>query len=357
VVAAAAELFGGSVARTGDAGQLECPGSTTAADILAGRNLSGMVVVVTGGDNGLGFAAANALAARNASVIIANRNATNGELAAATIRRLTGNAQVEAMLLDLGSLASVRAFASAYLEKVGPRLDILINNAGITGPSEESNDGFELVFQVDYLGHFLLTDLLLPALRASPGARIINVASGAHEYACEAAGWPATCFEDWTFLPPSVVEPKNVTIHTRTGAYTTQASAYGVAKFLNIQHAVALAEREARSGIKAFSLTPGFAATSMTHHFDPADPMMKRVCDAQVHPNPALPPNPCPFSADQGAAVIAHLVVGEGLPSGGYFSRTGVPTAPGRPARLLQGHAGRALHQIAPLVGRGLRRT
>eukprot|EP00971_Amphidinium_carterae_P160409 3179936-Amphidinium_carterae.1 len=75
------------------------------------------------------------------------------------------------MPLDLSSLASVRAFAKNFTANFGSRLHLLINNAGIAGPSAMSSDGYELVFEVDYLGHFLLTELLLPALRESAPAR------------------------------------------------------------------------------------------------------------------------------------------------------------------------------------------
>jgi len=231
------------------------------------------------------------------------------------------------MHLDLGSLASVRAFAEEFGQQMGARLDLLINNGGISHPSVKTSDNFELVFEVDYLGHFLLTELMLPRLRASALAghagRVVNVASGAHENACEAAGWPADCFKDWTYLPPPVVPVKNVTVHTKTGVTTQQSSSYGVAKFLNIQHARALAVREQHTGVQAFSLTPGFALTSMTKgHIDPSNPRMKSICAQQVRPDPSLPQNPCPFSAEQGAAVIAYLAVGSALENGAYYSRT-----------------------------------
>jgi len=302
-----------------------CPGNTTAAEVLAGLDLSSKTAVVTGGDSGLGYEVARALAYRGASVVIANRNETSGQRAAKQIAQETG-ARIEAMHLDLGSLASVRAFASECRQKLPSGLDLLINNGGIGGPSKMTADGFELVFEVDYLGHFLLTELMLPSLRAAAasrgGARMVNVASGAHENACESAGWPADCFKDWTYLPPPMVPVKNVTVHTKSGVVTQRSSSYGIAKFLNIQHAAAVARREERAGVQAFSLTPGFALTSMTQHYDPSDPKMQSICAQQVAPDPSLPRNPCPFSAEQGAAVIAYLATGQGLTSGAYFSRT-----------------------------------
>mmetsp|Transcript_82672 Transcript_82672/g.237617 ORF Transcript_82672/g.237617 Transcript_82672/m.237617 type:complete len:361 (-) Transcript_82672:6-1088(-) len=295
-----------------------CPANTTADDILAGKNLKGQIAVVTGGDTGLGFAAALALSKRGATVVIGNHNATHGELAAKNISSMTG-AKVVALPLNLGSLDSVRTFAKIYLRQFGGQLDMLVNNAGILGPSKLTADGYELVFQVDYLGHFLLTELLLPALRASAPSRIVNVASGAHENACETAGWPMDCFKDWTYLPPPVVSRRNVTVHYTNRTAVTESSSYGIAKFANVQHAAALAQREHGAGVRAFSLTPGFALTSMTSGIDPS----KAFCDTQRHPDPSLPANPCPFSAEQGTAVVALCAAGdEKLISGAYYSRT-----------------------------------
>mmetsp|Transcript_50127 Transcript_50127/g.119314 ORF Transcript_50127/g.119314 Transcript_50127/m.119314 type:complete len:377 (-) Transcript_50127:42-1172(-) len=300
---------------------LICPGNTTAEQVLGDADFSGRIAVVTGGDSGLGYEMAMAFAGRHATVVIATHNETKGAAAATAIKAVHAAADVRSMALDLASLASVRAFATSYEATFGKRLHFLLNNAGITHPSIESHDGFELVYQVDFLGHFLLTELLLPSLRASAPSRVINTASGAHENACEMAGWSADCFKDWTYLPPPVVPKRNVTVHYKTGAVNASSSSYGIAKFANIQHAAALAQREAKAGIKAFSLTPGFAMTGMTGHIDPSDPTIRAFCKQQVKPDPSIPSNPCPFSAAQGAASIAQAVVGNSQ-SGAYLSRT-----------------------------------
>ncbi|CAE7760064.1 WWOX [Symbiodinium pilosum] len=297
-----------------------CPGNTTADDVLAGRNLTRKLAIVTGGDSGLGFATALSLAKRGAKVIIGNHNETRGRLAANNISKVTG-VEVDALPLNLGSLQSVRAFAKTFYQQYGGTLNLLINDAGIGSPSVLSSDGFELVFQVDYLGHFLLTELLLPALRQGRPSRVVNVASGAHENACEGSGLPNDCFQSFAHLPPAVVANKSVTIHSRTGSYQTEASNYGVAKFLQIQHAAALANREAENGVEACSLTPGFVLTSLTEKVDIHSPFVKAVCQQQVHPTPELPANSCPFSADQGAAVIAYCATGS-IRSGAYYSRS-----------------------------------
>eukprot|EP00927_Polykrikos_kofoidii_P079254 TRINITY_DN76037_c0_g1_i1.p1 TRINITY_DN76037_c0_g1~~TRINITY_DN76037_c0_g1_i1.p1 ORF type:complete len:364 (+),score=42.16 TRINITY_DN76037_c0_g1_i1:71-1162(+) len=297
-----------------------CPGNTTADDILASANLSGKLALITGGDSGLGYAIAHAFAKRNATVVIATHNRTKGEIAAKEIAALTGADVTSPWLLDLSSLASVRTFASLFLAHFGPKLNLLINNAGIGGPSVIDHDGYELVFEVDYLGHFLLTELLLPSLRNGRPSKVVNVASGAHENACESAGWPEGCFGDWRYLPPPAVNPKPVTVHYRSGKAVVNASSYGIAKFLQTQHSAAVAKREAVHGVHAFSVTPGFALTSMTSGFDPDSPGIKRICEPQVHPDPSLPRQSCPFTPGQGAAVIAFCAVGKAK-SGAYYSR------------------------------------
>jgi len=298
-----------------------CPGNTTADQVLANVNLTGNVAIVTGGDSGLGLAMAVGLAKRGATVIIATHNYSKGREVAAKIRNEYKVDVRAPWPLNLASLDSVRSFAASFLSEFGLKLHLLINNAGIGGPSKLDSDGYELVFEVDYLGHFLLTEMLLPALRESRPSRVVNVASGAHENACEAAGWPEGCFANFSYLPPPVVPRRPVTVHYRTGAATVNASSYGIAKFLQTQHAAELALRESHNGVQAFSLTPGFALTSMTSHFDPNDPTVKNICKQQVHPRPELPANPCPFTAEQGAAVIAYCAVGNAT-NGAYFSRT-----------------------------------
>lgn len=283
---------------------LICPSKTTADDILQGQNLSGKLALVTGGDSGLGFSIALAMAKRGAEVVIANHNATSGGIAAKNLSKLSGS-KVEALPLNLASLTSVRQTFDMFAQKYGDRpLHFLINDAGITGPSKLTTDGFEMNFEVDFLGHFLLTDLLLPALRRGAPSRVVIVSSGLHENACEAVGWPADCFKDWRYLPPPVVPQKEVTVHTHSGLEKRNSSTYGIAKFLNAQHAAVLAIRKAQNGIESCSLTPGFALTGMTRRFVNTSGV-EAQCKVQRHPDPSIPTNPCPFSADEGAAVLA----------------------------------------------------
>ncbi|XP_060538285.1 dehydrogenase/reductase SDR family member 13-like [Pantherophis guttatus] len=141
-------------------------------------SLRGKTVLITGGNSGIGKATAVDLARRGARVILACRDKVRGESAMYDIRRESGNSEVILMILDLGSLNSVRAFAQNFL-KSEPRLDILINNAGILKDGQTA-DGFDRAFQVNHLGHFLLTHLLLDRLKHCAPSRIIIVSSFSH---------------------------------------------------------------------------------------------------------------------------------------------------------------------------------
>ena len=138
---------------------------------------TGKTAVVTGANSGLGLQTALALAAKGARVELACRDGQRGAAAQQRIRDETGNDDVRVRRLDLGSLESVRSFAAGQEAPV----DLLINNAGVMAtPHRTTADGFELQFGVNHLGHFALTGLLLPALRAAPAPRVVTVSSLAH---------------------------------------------------------------------------------------------------------------------------------------------------------------------------------
>src|SRR3954452_9846165 len=140
-------------------------GKWTAADL---PSQEGRTVVVTGANSGIGLVAARELARAGARVVLAVRDPARGEKAAATI---TGEREVRQ--LDLSDLGSVRAFAEAW----DGDLDVLVNNAGVMAPPEgRTKDGFELQIGTNHLGHFALTNLLLPQVTD----RVVTVASGAH---------------------------------------------------------------------------------------------------------------------------------------------------------------------------------
>ncbi|WP_217239843.1 oxidoreductase [Streptomyces sp. AC555_RSS877] len=141
----------------------------------------GRVAVVTGSNSGIGYAAARELARRGARVVLACRSEARGTDAGDRIATEVPGAEVEFARLDLGDLASVGQFAAAFPYD---RLDLLVNNAGVMAlPYGTTADGFETQFGVNHLGHFALTGLLLPALLATPGARVVTVSSMMHSMA------------------------------------------------------------------------------------------------------------------------------------------------------------------------------
>jgi NAD(P)-dependent dehydrogenase (short-subunit alcohol dehydrogenase family) len=148
-----------------------------AGEGVAMRDLAEATILVTGATDGLGKRVALDLAAKGATVLLHGRNRERLEAALEELRGETGSEKVRSYLADFSSLGAVRGLAERVLEEE-ERLDVLINNAGVIVPErEESEDGYELVFAVNYLAQFLLTGLLLPLLRDSAPARIVNVAS------------------------------------------------------------------------------------------------------------------------------------------------------------------------------------
>ncbi len=147
---------------------------------------AGKTALITGANSGIGYQAALQLARHGAHVLLGCRNEAKGRAALERLLREarganTGGASAEVVQLDMASLASIRTFATAFIGR-GIVLDLLINNAGVMAlPKRElTEDGFERQFGTNHLGHFALTGLLLPALLAAPGPRVVTVASLAH---------------------------------------------------------------------------------------------------------------------------------------------------------------------------------
>src|SRR5881397_10220 len=142
--------------------------------------LGDRVFLVTGANSGIGKATGLGLARLGGTVVLACRSATRGEAARQDIVRDSGNSKVYLEIVDLASEDSTRSFAEEFKRKY-PRLDVLINNAGVYTPHREvTPDGLERTFEVNYLSGFLLTHLLLDLLKKSAPSRIVNVSSNAH---------------------------------------------------------------------------------------------------------------------------------------------------------------------------------
>lgn len=146
-------------------------------------DLTGKVIIVTGGNVGLGFEAVKMFSAKNAEVILASRNMRRGAKAKRNILREFPQGNINVMKLDLGDLQSIHDFAESF-SKNYQKLDILLNNAGIMWcPYDETKDGFESQFGVNHLGHFALTGLLLPVLKKTNQSRVVTVSSLGHRNA------------------------------------------------------------------------------------------------------------------------------------------------------------------------------
>jgi NAD(P)-dependent dehydrogenase (short-subunit alcohol dehydrogenase family) len=146
-------------------------------------SMQGKVVVVTGSNVGIGLETAVGVATQGATTVLACRNRAKAEAAAHEVTQRTWNDDVHVVPLDLADLASARAAAEEILSR-WDRLDVLVNNAGGTWSArQETAQGFEYTFGVNHLGHFYLTNLLLPRLRACGPARIVNLTSVGHHAA------------------------------------------------------------------------------------------------------------------------------------------------------------------------------
>ncbi|MEV7045758.1 SDR family NAD(P)-dependent oxidoreductase [Amycolatopsis sp. NPDC051061] len=198
----------------------------------------GRVAVITGANTGLGFDTAKVLAERGATVVLAVRDVEKGKQAAA---RLGANADVTVQELDLGSLDSVRA-AAAELHGTLPKIDLLVNNAGVMYPPKQTTrDGFELQFGTNHLGHFAFTGLLLDLLLPVEGSRVVTVASIAHRIRA------AIHFDDLQW----------------ENSYD-RVAAYGQAKLANLMFAYELQRRLAPHGTTtSIAAHPGVARTEL----------------------------------------------------------------------------------------------
>jgi NAD(P)-dependent dehydrogenase (short-subunit alcohol dehydrogenase family) len=222
--------------------------ATTTDEVLDGIDLTGKRVLITGGSSGIGQETARALAAHGAEVILTARDAAKGEGVVAGIRESTGNPKVSVESVELGSLASIRGFADRFLAKYDT-LHVLVNNAGVMAcPFGHTTDGFETQFGTNHLGHFLLTGLLLPALRKGAPARVVSVSSRGHH------------------MSPVVFDD----IHFERRPYD-KWQAYGQSKTANILFAVGLDRRLSSHGVRALALHPGAIMTELGRHLVPED--------------------------------------------------------------------------------------
>ncbi len=201
---------------------------------------SGRVAVVTGGNGGLGLETVRQMAAHGAHVVVGARNLDKAEAARKKIETVVPHASLEIRPLDLGSLASVAAFADA-VKSTHPRIDVLFNNAAVMAVKEgTTSDGFETQFGTNHLGHFALTMRLLPALLAAAAPRVVSTTSTARFQAGKydiSNPYMHGCYDPW--------------------------EAYGMSKRANLQFALELNRRLRDRGLTAYAADPGLSKTDL----------------------------------------------------------------------------------------------
>ncbi len=260
------------------------------------KDLSGRRVLITGATSGIGRSAATILARRGAEVVITGRTPERAQAAVAEIVAASGESAVSAVLLELGDFASIRACAAEVLRDGRP-LHVLVNNAGQAGGKGLTKDGFEITFGSNHLGPFLLTSLLLDRLLQSTPARIVNVASRAHE---DALGIDFSAQRSGR--------------RSRTGI-----PEYAVSKLANVMHGRALARRLAGTGVTTYALHPGVVASDIWRRVPAlARGLMKLFM----------------ITNEEGAQTIVHCAASESAAAetGLYY----VKEAPRRPSRIAE---------------------
>ncbi|XP_065851808.1 short-chain dehydrogenase TIC 32 B, chloroplastic [Euphorbia lathyris] len=237
---------------TGRAGPSGFGSASTAEDVTRGVDASNLTAIITGGASGIGLETARVLALRKAHVIIAARNMNAANEAKRVILKQDEKARVDVMKLDLASIRSVREFADKFL-KLDLPLNILINNAGIMFcPYQVSEDGIEMQFATNHIGHFLLTNLLLDKMKETAKisgveGRIVNLSSIAHIHTYKGG----ILFDD--------INKKR--------SYSDKR-AYGQSKLANILHANELNRRFQEEGVNmtANAVHPGLIMTPLMRY-------------------------------------------------------------------------------------------
>ncbi len=274
---------------------------------------AGRLAIVTGANSGIGYETAKALAKAGATVILACRSRAKGQEAVQRIRAEHPQARVSVETLDLASLASVRAFAAA----VGgehERLDLLINNAGVMMPPEHTltEDGFELQFGINHLGHFALTGLLVDLMRGIEGSRVVTVSSSAHR-------WGEIDFGD---------------LNWERRRYQ-RMPAYGQSKLANLLFTFELQRRLEQAGAATAALAahPGWTGTNLQRHSG----AFRRL-------NPLFSMKPW-----QGALPTLYAATAPDALGGEYYGPDGMMEIRGYPTRVATNEAARDIEAATRL--------
>ena len=249
---------------------------------------SAKTCVITGATSGIGLATAAALAERGLRLVLLARSPARTEAALEAIRRRAPAAKLEVVPAELASLRSI-AEAAAQVRARCPRIDVLLNNAGVVLLRRETSaDGYEKTFAVNHLAYFALTNLLLDRIVATPGARIVSVASEAHRFG------GALDFDD-----------------LQSARRYRGLAVYGRSKLCNILWTRELARRLAGSGVTANCCHPGGVATRLGQTDAAWTRLLSRVLGTLL------------LTPEQGARTSVYLATAPGLGSvsGRYFAK------------------------------------
>jgi len=276
---------------------------STALEVVAGQDRRGEVILVTGGASGIGFETARALASTGAVIIIGVRDLDAGQRAAETIRAETPTARIDVGRLDLVDLAAVEAFAAAVAER-WHKLDVLIMNAGISYTQQGwAENGWELRFATNHLGHMLLAERLAPQLAAAAPSRVVVVSSAAHK------NGPIN-FDD---------------IHFSRRPFEAFL-AYAQSKTANMLFAVEYSRRNGDRGLLANALMPGSVLTPLQRYISRERMIQNGLLTADGSPSPKLK------TPGQGAATSVWAAIGEELNGrGGLILEDCGEAAPAQP--------------------------
>lgn len=248
------------------------------------KRLDGKTVLITGGNAGIGKETAVLLALRGARVIIACRDEEKARKAVREIKARSHNMNVLYMEVDLANMRSIREFSKTFLQKE-KRLDILINNAGMPSVLDWTDDDFSMCFGVNHLGHFLLTNLLLPRLKESSPSRVINLTCSSYKY-------QKLDFQDLNYnLFPFFT--------------------YCRSKLANIYFTQELARMLEGKAVTAYAVHPGYVQSNWTCHYSVLFRILVQVVMFMFF-----------VSCEAGAQTVVYCAVSDEVleHNGGYFT-------------------------------------
>ncbi|KTG43010.1 hypothetical protein cypCar_00032277 [Cyprinus carpio] len=248
------------------------------------KRLDGKTVLITGGNSGIGKETAVLLALRGARVILACRNEEKARKAVREIKARSHNMNVLFMEVDLANIRSIREFSKTFLQKE-KRLDILINNAGMPSVLDWTDDDFSMCFGVNHLGHFLLTNLLLPRLKESSPSRVITLTCSSYKY-------QKLDFQDLNYnLFPFFT--------------------YCRSKLANIYFTQELAHMMEGKGVTAYAVHPGYVQSNWTCHYSVLFRILVQVVMFMFF-----------VSCEAGAQTVVYCAVSDEVltHNGGYFT-------------------------------------